>query len=144
MRFAFSLIAACAFAAVTSAQDRKPPASPARPKSAQDTDVKAILAELALPPIFSDSAPLARLSLSAAARKEFAADVSLDEIFRNVEKYPLRAATLRALQTVRDTWPLSGKRKLPSPLAAPVTDQAKKDIKSTQELLAIAIIHLEV
>jgi hypothetical protein len=131
--------------------DAKEPAAkrfawPMLPPAAPAADVKAILGDLAAPPLLDEGpAQLARLPFPEAALKDYAADVSTDEIFKNADKYPLRVATLRAMQTVRESWPLDGKNpKFPSPLSAPVTDQAKRGVGKAQEPLATGIVRLEI
>jgi|SRR5579883_286526 len=117
---------------------------PPFPKSA--AEAKGILDELAIPPIVEmDRAPLGRLPFNEVALKNYAADVSIDEIFQNAEKYPLRIATLRTIQTIRDVWPLHGK--LQSGVAvinSPITDQKKKAVTSAQGIVAEATARLEV
>jgi hypothetical protein len=144
------VLAACASARVPGhahpTPDTKRFLLPTLPKIAPRTVVKPILAELAIPPLFDDDrSQLAKLPFAEDALKNFAVDASLDEIFKDVEQYPLRIATLRALQTIRATWPLSGKaRKLPTTLNAPINDQTKRTVTAAQESLAIAIVQLEV
>lgn len=116
------------------------------PKGAPAADVRAIVAELALPPLRPDdpAPPLARLPFAEAALKPYAADVAVDDVFKNVEKYPVRVAALRALQTVRDVWPLAGKeQRAVGLLTAPVGDRAKKVIADAQEPVARALARLE-
>ncbi len=114
----------------------------------KDADVKSILDELTLPPLLDDdTGPVARLPFLEDALKNYASDVSPDEILKNMEKYPLRVATLRAIQTVRDVWPLGAKepkeaKGLPV-LLAPVTERAKKGYSDAQQPLALALVKLE-
>ena len=114
------------------------------PKTAAADDVKAILNELALPPLVAgeDALP-ANFPFSAEALKNYPADATPDEILMNADKYPLRVATLRAFQTVRDTWPLGKDARGMTTLAAPVTDRAKKSVAAAQDQLALAIAQLE-
>ncbi len=119
---------------------------PAPPKGAPAAEVKAILDELALPPLVEGDGPgpIARLPYPEAALKGYAADVSVEDILKTAEKYPLRAATLRALQTVRGAWHLDGKeQKAVAALGAPVTDRTKKVVTVAQDSVAITIVELE-
>ncbi|MBN9119610.1 MAG: hypothetical protein J0I06_10715 [Planctomycetes bacterium] len=107
---------------------------------------KEIFAELALPPLLDGDAedPLARLPFAEEALRDHASDVSIDDVLKNAEQYPLRVATLRALQTVRDVWPLGGKEQRGvSTLTAPVTDRAKKATAEAQVPVAKALARLE-
>lgn len=108
-------------------------------------DAKAILAELTLPPLRGDDpGPLARLAFADAALKDYAADVSIDDVLKDVEKYPLRVATLRALAAVRDNWPMGGKEQRGvGRLSADPTDDEKKAIARAQEPVAKALARLE-
>lgn len=119
---------------------------PAPPKGAPVEDAKAIFAELALPALIDEGAgdTLARLWFAESALKNHAADVSLADILRDAEKYPLRIATLRALQSVRDVWPLAGKeQRAVGVLTAPITDRSKKAITDAQVPVAKALARLE-
>ncbi len=118
---------------------------PAPPKGAPAADVKAIADEIALPPLLGDEENLvARLTFAEAALKGYAADVSPDDVLRNAEKYPLRVATLRALQTVRDCWPLGGKNpKGVTAVPAPLVEKTKRAVADAQEPLALAVAKLD-
>jgi hypothetical protein len=118
---------------------------PAAPKGSP-ADVKAVLAELALPPLLEEdaAAPLARLPFAEAALKGYAADVPVDDILKDAEKYPVRVATLRALQAVRDVWPLGGKeQRAVGALSAPIPDRSKKAVTDAQVPVARALARLE-
>ncbi|HEY1190768.1 MAG TPA: hypothetical protein VGE74_24270 [Gemmata sp.] len=108
-------------------------------------EVKSVLDELALPPILDeDPAQVGYGPLAADAMKKYAPDVTLDEIAKSADKYPLRVAALRALQAVRDVWPQGGKEaKVLAPLLAPVTEKTKKAISDAQLPLAEALLKLE-
>ncbi|QJW97973.1 caspase family protein [Frigoriglobus tundricola] len=108
-------------------------------------DAKAILDELALPAILEDDrAPLARLPYSEAALKGYAPDVSVEDALRNLDRYPLRGATLRAVQTVRNVWRLDAKeQKAVATLSSPISDRAKRAVSTAQDSVAITIAELE-
>ncbi|AWM40671.1 hypothetical protein GobsT_07980 [Gemmata obscuriglobus] len=128
-----------------------PKAAPARrfdlpePPKAPAADVKAVLDELALPPLFeADRSQVGAVPFAPDALKGAAPDVSVEEVLKAAEKYPLRAAVLRSLQAVREVWPRGGKEaKGVTPLAAPVAERTKKAISDAQQLLAEAVLRLE-
>jgi len=108
-------------------------------------DAKVILDELALPSILDDDrAQLARLAYSEAALKGYAPDVSVEDALRSLERYPLRGATLRAIQTVRNVWRLDAKdQKAVAVLSAPISDRTKRAVSTAQDSVAITIAELE-
>ena len=112
---------------------------------APQADAKAILDEVGLPAIMDgDRAPLARLSYSEAALKGYVPDVSVEDALRDLERYPLRGATLRAVQTVRNAWRLDTKdQKAVSTLNSPINDRAKRAVSTAQDSVAIMIAELE-
>ena len=119
-------------------------AFPALPKGLPTAEVKAIFDELAMPAILEGDGSLVRFPFTEAALKEYAADVSVDDIFRNAEKYPLRIATLRAFQAVRNGWRFNGKEQLAiGTLQAPINDRTKKAVTTAQESVARALLELE-
>jgi hypothetical protein len=77
--------------------------------------------------------------------KPYLPDVSIDDVLRDVEKYALRAAVLRALQTIRDTMRAAGPRdpKAITAVAAPLTAQVKKTILDAQAPSAVALTKLD-
>jgi len=117
------------------------------PKSPATAEVRAILQELALPPLVIGESvdPLPQLPFDPLTLKPYLPDASIDNIFRDAEKYPLRVVTLRALQTVRDTMRSAGPKdvKLIVSLNSPVTDQVKKTVLGAQAPMAVAIAKLE-
>jgi hypothetical protein len=116
---------------------------PAPPKTAPE--VTAVLDELALPPVVAGPGVLSRYAFPEGAVRDHPTDVTVDEILRHAEKYPLRVATLRALQTVRDVWPFDGKeQKAVAAIPAPVADRPKRAASDAQAPVALAIVRLEV
>jgi hypothetical protein len=117
------------------------------PKSPANAEAKAILQELALPPLALGEAfdPLPLLAFDPQALKPYLPDASSDEILRDAEKYPLRVATLRALQTIRDTRHVAGPKdpKFITLVRSPITDQVKRTILDAQAPMAVAIAKLE-
>jgi hypothetical protein len=115
---------------------------PAAPKALPD--VKAIFDELALPALVDGDGAPAKVPFAEAALKGYEADVSVDDIFKDVNKYPLRAATLRALQAVRNRWRFNGREQLAvGTVPAPVSAQSKKTATAAQDAVARALIDLE-
>jgi hypothetical protein len=114
---------------------------PAAPK--QLPEAKVILDELALPPLLEGDGSLARFPFAEAALKGYAADVSTDEILKNADKYPLRAATLRALQAVRDVSAAGRESKLLTAISAPVNDRTRRTVADAQLPIAQAVARLE-
>jgi hypothetical protein len=117
---------------------------PAPPKGLPTADVKAIFDELAMPPVVEGDAPPVRFPFPEAALKGHAADASADEIFKNADRYPLRIATLRAVQTVRNGWRVKGKEQAAvATLQAPINDPRKRAVTVAQEAVARTLIDLE-
>lgn len=110
-----------------------------------DADVKLVLDELALPPLYDDGPPaLGRLAFDPAALKARAADVPLADALKNPQKYPVRVATVRALAAVREHWPLGKKdARAVALVGAPVTERTKRAVADVQQGLAEAQAHLE-
>lgn len=108
-------------------------------------EVKAILDELKLPPLVPGTDPLPMLSFDSSALKAYLPDAPIEDIFRESDKYPLRVAVLRALQTIRDTTAMMGARDA-RPIAAitaPITDDFKKKVLDVQAPMAVSIAKLE-
>jgi len=110
-----------------------------------DPDVRAALDELALPALYDDGPPaVGRLAFDAAALKARAADVSVADVLKNPQKYPVRVAALRALAAVREHWPLNRKdARAVALVGAPVSERTKRAVADVQQGLAQAQAHLE-
>jgi hypothetical protein len=117
------------------------------PPLARIADVKAMLDEVALPPLpFSTPAtPPARFPFTAERLKHYAPDGTLDDIQKNPAKYPLRAGVLRALEMLR---------KIPTPgdakgqlsivqIEAPLNDKQKKSVVKVQDYVAVLVAELD-
>jgi hypothetical protein len=123
------------------------PAAVSFPVSGSSMEVKAILHELVLPPLFADDGadPLPPLSFDAKILKPYLPDASIDEIFRDGEKYPQRLAVLKALQVInniaRPGGPKDAKRIVA--VKSPVSEALKKTVLDAQAPLAVAIAKLE-
>jgi hypothetical protein len=116
-------------------------------KTAYLGDMKSVLQDLALPPIiFTDRPdPMPLLPFDPDTMKAYQPDVSIEEISRDVEKYPLRAVVLRSIQTIRDTMHHGGPNdgKVISSIATPLNGQLKKTVLDAQAPTAMAITRLE-
>jgi hypothetical protein len=133
-------------AAIDSAEP--PPAAVTFPKPGPvPAEAKAILQELALPPLVLGvgADPLPTLPFTAAALAAYRADVSTDDILRNGDKYPLRVAALRAIQTIRDAMhPVAVKDAKPvTQLSSPIRETQKKFVQEAQAPLAVSVAKLE-
>lgn len=146
------LTAALAAAAVPAADTGRPPAgpldAPELPRFARIADVKAILDEVALPPLPFDPAPPAaapNFPFSAERLKHYGPDGTADDVLAAPEKFPLRAGVLRAVGTLRKV-PVLGAPK--SALAitqvpSPTSDKFKGLVLKTQDVIAVAAAELE-
>lgn len=136
---------AASLAAIDAAEP--PPAAVTFPRPAAAADAKAILQELVLPPLVLGAGddPLPTLSFDLAALAPYRSDVSTDDILRNGDKHPLRVATLRSLQTIRDSMhPIGVKDARPViQLSSPIRDAQKKAMAEAQAPLAVSIARLE-
>ena len=78
--------------------------------------------------------------------KDYRADVPLEAVLKDREKYPLRAATLAAFEAVREVWagkPGSEGIGNLKAIPAPVTETLKKEILRDLEAYAVGIVNLE-
>jgi hypothetical protein len=116
-------------------------------KSSAVAEVKAILHELALPPLVMGESldPLPLLPFNPLTLKPYLPDATIDDIFRDAERYVLRVVVLRALQAIRDTSRLSGPKdsKVIVLVRSPITDQMKRTVLDAQTPMALAIAKLE-
>ncbi len=110
-------------------------------------EVEAIVREFAVPPLklFGLNAVVAEFPDHEGALKDYKADVSIDEILKNKEKYKFRVTVIDAFNEVRNLWKMSGKGSLRIRESfGSVTDALKKEIKNEQNAWAIGIANLEV
>jgi hypothetical protein len=123
-------------------------AMPTPPKGTSAAEIKGIEREFFVPPIRSDltDTGLSDLPYLDSVMKDYRADVSLDAIVKEREKYPLRAATLAAFDAVREVWTgkpgTEGIGNLKA-IPAPVTETLKKQILRDLEAYAVGIAKLE-
>lgn len=133
------------------------------PALAPPADVLALARECALPPTRpgEDVFRVDQLPFLAAAMKDYAADVPLDTIRANPERYKLRAAVLTAFATVREVWattpelpvpkvkkpPLGKKKATPNVfltrVTGPITAAFKDEVKAYQVFPAVGMLKLE-
>jgi hypothetical protein len=119
---------------------------PSPTRVAPVADVSALLKEFAVPPIKPDASEvdIASFPFRDDALKDYKADVSLDEILKNKEKYKFRATVADAVSEVRNVWkPGGGGLKLRETFSAPVTNGLKGAVKTEQGTLAVGIAKLE-
>jgi len=121
---------------------------PELPELARIADVKAILDEVALPPLPFGPATLAapQFPFTAERLKHYGPDGTIEEILKNREKYPLRVAILDSLTILRKA-PVPGHAKglLPiSQVDVPVSEKFKRTVAKTQDVVAVLAAELEV
>ncbi|WP_439631809.1 hypothetical protein [Gemmata sp.] len=145
------LTAALAVAALPAADtgrlrpDPVPP--PELPRFARIADVRAILDEVALPPLPFEQNPAAapNFPFPAERLRHYGPDGTPDDARAAPEKFPLRAGVLRALGTLRKI-PVLGAPK--SALAitqvpSPTSDKFKVLVLKTQDVVAVTVAELE-
>jgi hypothetical protein len=122
---------------------------PSLPSGGADADeVIALVREFAVPPLraaANDPDP-SECPYRADALKEYAADVTIDDIMNDKEKYSFRVAVIEALNEIRalEKAPRAGGLKSRATIAAPVTEDLKRQLKLELEAWAIGIAKLEV
>ena len=131
----------------------EPPARPfelpAAPKGTSSLEITLIAREFNVQPI---KAELSDLNLSEfvyleSDMKNYKADVPIEEVLKDREKYRFRAVVLDAFQSIREVWAGDpgggGTGKLPEEIMAPITDAIKREINKGLEFYAIGIAKLE-
>jgi hypothetical protein len=119
------------------------------PKSEPSTEIKALIREFTVPPIKADSGELrlAEYPYRDDALKDYKADVPIETILKNKDKYKFRVAVIEALDEIRTLWkPATGKNvslQIRESLPAPISIDLKKKIKNEQNVWAFAIARLE-
>jgi len=130
----------------------EPPAKrfeiPTPPKGTSVVEIKGIEREFFVPAIRSDltDTGLAEMPYLDSVMKEYRADVPIDVVAKEREKYPLRAATIAAFDAVRDVWagkPGSEGIGNLKAIPAPVSETLKKQILRDLEAYAVGIAKLE-
>ncbi len=120
---------------------------PELPRFARIADVRAILDEVALPPLPFGPGPFSapQFPFLAERLKHYGPDGTIQDILKNREKYPLRVAVLRTLDTLRKA-PVPGNAKglLPiSQIDGPVTEKFKRTVAKTQDVVAVLAAELD-
>ncbi len=130
----------------------EPPAKPfdipAAPKGTAPLDITQLAWEFKIPPI---KAELSDLNLSEfvyleSVMKDYKADVPIEEVLKDREKYRFRAVVLDAFRAINDVWTgaLAGAEgKMEEEIPAPITDAVKRTINKGLEAYAIGIAKLE-
>ncbi len=110
-------------------------------------EVQEIVAEFRIPPLKGSRPPpvLTELPFREDVIAAYRADVSLDEIRKNKQKYEFRFVTWNALETLRDVWNFKPKGGLVQreTIAAPITSDLKRDLKKELDLWGIGIARLD-
>jgi len=118
---------------------------PPSPKSASPAEVGAIASELGLPSIKKDdgSSGIADFPFPAESLAPYKADVSLEEIKKDKNKYAFRNAVIDGFDTIRDVWTGSGEMQLREELKEKSSDNLKKRVLDEQKFPALGIAKLE-
>jgi len=121
---------------------------PELPQLARIADVKAMLDEVALPPVpFCPAGePPARFPYTAERLKHYGPDGTIEAILKDREKYPLRVAVLQTLEVLRKV-PMPGNAKGPLPIVqidSPVDGKLKRTVEKSQDFVAVLVAELEV
>ncbi len=116
--------------------------------AAPPDDISALIREFAVPPIRTDAreADLVDAPYRADALKEYAPDVTIEEILKDREKYPFRVAVIEALDEVRSRWKAPGAAgglRMRTAIPVPVTEALKTQLKAEQDAWAIGVAKLE-
>jgi len=115
------------------------------PPRAPVADIKALEREMYLPPFKPGGADivLADHPFPPDLMREYAADMPLDAIMKDKEKYRFRAAVMDALNELRNEWSArGGTRRLRTEVKEPLA-AVKAPVKKEQEFWAIGIGELE-
>ncbi len=122
---------------------------PVAPRGTSPGEIAQIVTEFSVPAIRRDvnDTGLNTLAYRDEIMKDYKADVPLDEIMRDKEKYKFRVTTIRALDKIRKMWAIepgaTGGPAMRDNFKTPVNDKLKKEIKEEQEFWAIGIAELE-
>jgi hypothetical protein len=116
--------------------------------AAASDEIGALVREFAVPPLRADAGDVspADAPYRADVLKDYAPDVSIEEILKDKEKYPLRVAVVEALDEVRNLWKAPGRAgglRVRESIAAPVSEDVKKQLKTELDAWAIGIARLE-
>ncbi|MBA4189094.1 MAG: hypothetical protein C0467_13935 [Planctomycetaceae bacterium] len=120
---------------------------PELPRLARIVEIKAILDEVALPPLpfvpAATSAP--HFPFLAERMKHYGMDGTVEDILKTPEKYPLRVAVIRSLDMLRKA-PVPGNAKGVIPISqinAPINDKTRREVSKTQDFVALLVAELE-
>jgi hypothetical protein len=121
----------------------------APPRGVPASEIASIVIEFAVPPIQPDltDTGLTDIAFREEVMKDYKADVSVEEILKNKEKYKFRAATLSAFERLRGVWMsvsrVSGGPHASDGFAAPVNEALKRAITREEEPWLMGIAELE-
>lgn len=119
---------------------------PQAPKGASPAEIKSVEREFSLPPLKSglSEVGLADFPFPADVMKDYAADVKLEDIMADKEKYRLRVAVIEVMDRLRTKWaPGAGAARIRDSVAGPINDALKTAVKNEQEFWAVSIAELE-
>jgi hypothetical protein len=119
---------------------------PSPPKGASQAEIKGVEREFALPPLKPDlgDTGLGDFPFAADVMKDYAADVPLEAVMKDKEKYKLRVAVLTAIDKLREKWSTgAGTTKIRQTVEGAVNDNLKNEVKKEQEFWAVGIAELE-
>jgi hypothetical protein len=122
---------------------------PAARKGTSPAEIGGIEREFSVPPIRPDiiDEGLSAMPFLDEIMRDYKADVPLDEIEKNKDKYKLRATTMEALDLIRKTWTVNpnakGVTQLREAVKAPINDALKKEIANELDAWAEGIARFE-
>jgi hypothetical protein len=118
---------------------------PRPPPGASAAEIGAITRDIALPPLKADlDIGLVDFPFPAEIIKEYAEDVSVEEVRKNRAKFKLRNVVLDAMNVVRIKWTGGvGAARLRENVPSPLDEKRKKEVKKEMEFWAEGIRDLE-
>ncbi|MBA4189825.1 MAG: hypothetical protein C0467_17725 [Planctomycetaceae bacterium] len=110
-------------------------------------EVDALIREFSVPPLklFGVDTPLPEFPDRPGSLKDYKADIPVDDILKNKEKYKARVAVIEAINDVRALWKVSpkGSLRVRESFLGEVTNNLKRDIKNDQNTWAVGVATLE-
>jgi hypothetical protein len=121
---------------------------PLPPKGTSVAEINSIVSEFKVLPIKLDlkDTGLADLPFKEEIMKDYKADIPMDEIMRDKDRYKFQVTILEAFKAINDLWDgggASGGPRVHDVVPAPITDAIKKEIFKELEFWAIGIAKLD-